>query len=221
LCERFERSSGWPAKTVILVEMGKLGIRFKRQCNKEYLMRSLQFAIFAFGLFFLTSCAEWGGAASALVGKPAPPIDLERLGGGRFRSADYVGKEVVMVDIWATSCGPCRKELPILAAVAREYRSRGLVFCAVSLGDERQKVAEFIRGERLNVAVGLDEKGAVAGAYHAHAIPMLILIDKAGIVRFVHIGLRPDLKATLHAEIDGLLSAKAVAVEIAGEKARS
>jgi thiol-disulfide isomerase/thioredoxin len=220
LCERFEIGS-WPVKTVILVEMGRLGIGFKRQCKKEYLMRSLQFAIFAFGLFFLTSCAEWGGTSSALVGKPAPPINLERLGGGHFRLADYVGTEVVLLDIWAPSCGPCRKELPILAAVAREYRSRGLVFCAVSLGDERQKVAEFIKGARLNVAIGLDEKGAVAGAYHAHAIPMLVLIDKAGIVRYVHIGLKSDLKATLHAEIDGLLSLKAVAEEIASEKARS
>jgi thiol-disulfide isomerase/thioredoxin len=176
-------------------------------------MRSLQFATFAFGLFFLTSCTEWGlgGTASALVGKPAPPIDLERLGGGRFRLANYVGNDVVMVDIWATWCGPCRKELPILAEVAREYRSRGLVFCAVSLGDERQKVAQFIKGEKLNVAVDLDEKGAVAGAYHANAIPMLVLIDKAGIVRYVHVGLRSNLKSALRSEIDGLLSAPTVA----------
>jgi thiol-disulfide isomerase/thioredoxin len=176
-------------------------------------MRSLQFALFAFGLFFVSSCANFGpgGAASALVGQPAPAIDVATLNGNRFRLANYVGKEVVMVDMWATWCGPCKKELPILAEVAREYRTRGVVFCAVSVHDEKQKVATYVKSEKLNVAVGLDENGSVAGAYHANAIPMLVLIDKSGIVRYVHVGLRSNLKATLHEELDSLLSAKSVA----------
>ncbi len=62
-------------------------------------------------------------------------------------------------------------------------------------------------------SIALDEQGAVAQEYQANAIPMLVLIDKAGIVRFVHVGLRSDLKAALHSEIDQLLATKAAAVD--------
>jgi thiol-disulfide isomerase/thioredoxin len=166
-------------------------------------------------LFFLTSCSEWGpgGPGSALVGKPAPPIDLMTLGGRRFRLADHVGNQVVLLDMWATWCGPCRHELPIVADVAREYRGRGLVVCAVNLQEDKQKVAAFAAAEKLNLLVALDEQGAVAQEYQANAIPMLVLIDKAGIVRFVHVGLRSDLKAALHSEIDQLLATKAAAAD--------
>lgn len=175
-------------------------------------MRSLQFAILACGLCVLASC-EWmpGGAGSALVGKPAPSIDLETLGGSRFRLSDYKGRDVVLVDIWATWCGPCRMELPILAGVAAEYRSKNVVLCAVNLRESKQKVANFMKGEKFKVLVGLDENGSVAGACHVTGIPMLLIIDKAGIVRFVHVGFRSDLKAKLHEEIDSLLSANPVA----------
>ena len=183
-------------------------------------MRSLQFTLAALALFVLASCADWvpSGSSSALVGNPAPPVDLETLGGGRFRLADYAGKDVVMLDIWATWCGPCRQELPILAEVAREYRSRDLVFCAVNLREKRSDVAKFIKEKNLKVIVGLDDNGSVGESYQAQGIPMLILIDKAGIVRDVHIGLRSDLKAKLHEEIDSLLSSKAVAANPVDER---
>jgi thiol-disulfide isomerase/thioredoxin len=184
-------------------------------------MRSLQFAIFACALFVLASCQLIPGGGSALVGKPAPPIDLETLGGGRFRLADYKNRDVVMVDIWATWCGPCRMELPILAEVAAKYRSRDVVLCAVNLREARQKVADFIKGEKFKVLVGLDEKGSVADAYHVNGIPMLLVIDKAGIVRFVHVGFRSDLKAKLQSEIDSLLSANSVASNAGDQRIQS
>ena len=113
----------------------------------------IQTAFAALSLFFLTSCSEWGpgGPGSALVGKPAPPIDLMTLGGRRFRLADHVGNQVVLLDMWATWCGPCRHELPIVADVAREYRGRGLVVCAVNLQEDKQKVAAFASAEKLNL----------------------------------------------------------------------
>ncbi len=169
----------------------------------------------ALSLACLASCTEWGpgGPGSALVGKPAPPFDLTLLDGRHFRLAEHVGKQVVLLDMWATWCGPCRRELPIVADVAREYRGRGLVVCAVNLQEDKQKVAAFANAEKLSVPIALDEQGVVAQGYHANAIPMLVLIDKAGIVRFVHVGLRSDLKAALHSEIDELLATKVAAAE--------
>jgi thiol-disulfide isomerase/thioredoxin len=181
-------------------------------CANRMVIRST-FA--ALSLVCLASCTEWGpgGPGSALVGKPAPPFDLVMLDGRHFRLSEHVGKQVILLDMWATWCGPCRRELPIVAEVAREYQGRGLFVCAVNLQEDKQKVAAFANAEKLSVPVALDEQGVVAQEYHANAIPMLVLIDKAGTVRFVHIGLRSDLKTALHSEIDELLAAKAAAVE--------
>jgi thiol-disulfide isomerase/thioredoxin len=178
----------------------------------------IQLLFAALCLVLLASCADWGpgGPGSALVDKPAPPFDLMTLGGRHFRLADHVGNHVVLLDMWATWCGPCRRELPTVLDVAREYSGRGLVVCAVNLQEDQQKVAAFAKAEKLNVPVALDEHGVVAQEYGANAIPMLVLIDKAGIVRFVHIGLRSNLKAELHSEIDGLLATRAAEAETSG-----
>jgi len=169
-------------------------------------MRSLQLVLVSCGLCCLGSCARFEPASSVLVGKPAPMIDLETLSGRHFRLADHLGKDVVVIDIWATWCGPCRMELPTLAQVAGEYRSRGVVFCAVDLREEKQKVADFLKQEKLDLPVAFDSVGAMASAYQVQGIPLLVLIDKQGIVRSVHVGYRPDIKAVLQEELDGLLA---------------
>jgi thiol-disulfide isomerase/thioredoxin len=169
-------------------------------------MRSLQFAILSLGLCCLASCGRFGSGGSALVGTPAPAIDLETLSGRHFRLADHLGKDVVMLDVWATWCGPCRMELPILAQVAREYRSRGVVFCAVDLREEKQTVSDFLKHEKLDLPVAFDQVGAVASAYQVQGIPLLVLIDKQGVVRSVHVGYRSNIKEVLQKELDDLLA---------------
>lgn len=147
-----------------------------------------------------------GGNKSPLVGKAAPPIDLEALNGKRFKLADHRGKDVVMVDMWATWCPPCRQELPILVEVARDYKSKGVEFYAVDLGEDKKKVAAFLKKEKLTLQVALDKKGTAAAAYQARVIPQLVLIDKRGIVQSVHVGYSSDIKQVLHKELDKLLA---------------
>jgi thiol-disulfide isomerase/thioredoxin len=168
-------------------------------------MRSLQWVILSLGMCCLASCGRFAGPGG-LVGEPAPSIDLETLSARHFKLADHLGKDVVMIDFWALWCGPCIKELPLVAQVARQYRSRGLVFCAVELQDGKQKVAAYLQREKFDLPVAFDDTGAVASAYHVQGIPLLLLIDKQGIVRFVHVGLRSDVKAVLQKELDGLLA---------------
>src|ERR1700691_4448195 len=103
-------------------------------------MRSLQFVIPSLGLCCLASCGRFGPAASALVGQPAPAIDLEALSGGHFRLADHLGKDVVMLDVWATWCGPCRMELPILLQVAKEYRSKGVALYGINQREDKKTI---------------------------------------------------------------------------------
>ena len=76
---------------------------------------------------------------SPLLGKAAPPVDLERLDGKRVRLADHSGKDVVMLDMWATWCGPCREELPYLIEVAKDYKAKGVVLYAINLRENRKR----------------------------------------------------------------------------------
>jgi peroxiredoxin/outer membrane protein assembly factor BamB len=170
----------------------------------------------------LFSRGEREESPSPLLGKAAPPIDLELLDGKRFNLADHAGKDIVMLDMWATWCGPCRRELPLLAEIAHDYRSKGVAFYAVNLSEEKKTVDEFVKKENLNVNVALDSDGNVGNAYGADSIPLLVLIDKGGVVQAVHVCYSPDVQTILHKELDGLLAGKNLAAEaVATHKAKS
>jgi thiol-disulfide isomerase/thioredoxin len=144
------------------------------------------------------------------VGSPAPDVSLKLLDAGEFRLKEHRDARLVMLDFWATWCGPCVQELPILAEVAEAYKDKGVIFCAVNEQEEPEVIRRFLKENKLQFTVALDSEGAAGNSYRAEAIPMLILIDKKGVVRSIHIGYDPGIKATLRAEIDALLAGKDV-----------
>jgi thiol-disulfide isomerase/thioredoxin len=150
---------------------------------------------------------------SPLLGKAAPKVDLERLDGKRVKLADNAGKDVVMLDMWATWCGPCRAELPHLVNVAKDYKGKGVVFYAIDLREKKDKIDEFLKKEKLDMTVGLDSNGKLAEACGVEGIPMLMLIDKNGVVQVVHVGYDPagNVETKLHKELDSLLAGKDLA----------
>ncbi len=149
---------------------------------------------------------------SPLLGKAAPKVDLERLDGKRVKLADNAGKDVVMLDMWATWCGPCRAELPHLINVAKDYKGKGVVFYAIDLREKKDKINEFLKKEKFDMTIGLDSDGKLAEACGVEGIPMLMLIDKKGVVQVVHIGYNDkDFEKELHKELDSLLAGKDLA----------
>ncbi len=161
-------------------------------------------------------------ARSPLLGETAPDVDLKLLDGGDFRLKEHRGDRIVMLDFWATWCGPCVQEMPILAEVARAYQDKGVAFCAVNVREKPEEIRKFLEDKKLKVAVALDPEGAVGDAYHAEAIPMLVLVDKAGVVQTVHVGYDPAIKDTLRKELDDLIAGKDLAKEsLREEKAQA
>ncbi len=130
------------------------------------------------------------------------------------RLADHKGK-VILLDFWATWCPPCRAELPILQDINREFADKGLVFLAVNLMEDRQKVADFLKEQKLDIPVVLDSDGAVGTAYQADALPTLYLIGKDGKVLEHKVGFDADnedkARADLEKAIKDALSAPAPA----------
>jgi thiol-disulfide isomerase/thioredoxin/outer membrane protein assembly factor BamB len=157
-------------------------------------------------------------APSPLLGEPAPDVTLKMLDGGEFRLKDHRDSHIVILDFWATWCGPCVQELPILTPVAQAYKDKGVVFCGVNLREKEQVIRDFLKEKKLEFTVALDSEGATGDAYHADAIPMLVLIDKKGVVQSVHVGYSPAIKTTLAKELDDLLAGKDLASAVRGRR---
>lgn len=137
-------------------------------------------------------------------GVPAPDFALERLNGETFRLSDQEGT-VVVLNIWATWCGPCRDEIPELAALQEEMRGEVLVV-GVSI-DERPPgvVGAHARKYGINYPVVIDD-GTVVGQYGPLAgVPTTFVIDEAGRVRLKEAGslTRKELRPVLRALVQG------------------
>lgn len=149
--------------------------------------------------------------AKKLLGKPAPDFTLGLLGGGELSIAKKAPNDIYILDFWATWCGPCRKAMPIMEKVAKEYQSKGVKLFAVNLRETDDEIRAFLKKENLNVTVALDKSGQVAQLYKADAIPQTVIIGKDGTVQVVHVGIGPTLEQDLRKELDALLAGKQLA----------
>jgi thiol-disulfide isomerase/thioredoxin len=149
-----------------------------------------------------------GSAHAAKPGERAPDVVLPDLDGKEVKLAALRGS-VVVLDFWASWCGPCKKELPALDALARRYAGEGkpVVILAVNIDRERRNAEKFLASARVSsLRVLLDPKGKGAAAYDLPTMPTSYVIDGEGIVRLVHAGYAPGDEKKLKAEIDRLLT---------------
>ena len=116
------------------------------------------------------------------VGFKAPAFTVRNLKGQRVQLADYKGK-VIILNLWATWCGPCRVEMPGMENLYRRYRSEGLEILAVSLDKgSTDKVQTFADEYRLSFPILLDSDGQVERLYDTHTIPTTFVVDKRGMI---------------------------------------
>ncbi|MEE2906843.1 MAG: TlpA disulfide reductase family protein [Planctomycetota bacterium] len=121
------------------------------------------------------------------IGKPAPDFTLESLDGQTISLASLKGK-VVILDFWATWCGPCRKGLPVLMEIAESEASRGVVLWSVDLREPAQKVRSFLEKTKWDLPVLLDPKGEVATKYGVGGIPHTVVIGPNGNIVSIEVG---------------------------------
>lgn len=139
-----------------------------------------------------------GNSGTDLAGKKASDFSLKDMLGRPRKLSAYRGK-VVMLDFWATWCGPCRIEMPTVQKLSREYRLKGLVTFAVNVGETPAKVKPFLAKNGYTMPVLLDSDSAVSGLYQASAIPTLVIIGKTGNVVAYFTGVRDE--ATVRAAL--------------------
>jgi|SRR5450755_218708 peroxiredoxin len=117
----------------------------------------------------------------------APDFTLRTMGGPNMRLQEQRGR-VVMVNFWATWCGPCRQEMPQLDRLYQKYKSSGFVLLGVNVDDDAMKAADVAAKLGVSFPVLLDTDKAVSKLYDLSTMPSTVIIDRDGKVRYVHRG---------------------------------
>ena len=120
-------------------------------------------------------------------GKPAPDFEFEDPEGRASSLSDLQGKPVLL-NFWATWCGPCMHEMPFLQEIYNEWSDKGLVLLAVDVGESPSTVKRFLQDSGFSFPVILDTERAVAAKYNIRGIPTTFLINKDGIIEGYKLG---------------------------------
>ena len=142
-----------------------------------------------------------------LIGEKAADLTLPILGGGEFDLSEHVGKKVVVLDFWATWCGPCVKALPEVMKATDSLKDKGVVLVAVNQGEEAKPINKFLKRKKWEgLKVALDNEDISSDAFMVSGIPQTVIIDKKGIVRHVHVGYSPNIGKRLKKELEAILA---------------
>ena len=131
------------------------------------------------------------GATPDLAGKPAPDFTLQTPDGKPYSLAALKGKPVLL-DFWATWCGPCRKATPSVEKVFQQYKDQGLIVLGVDGGEERAAVADFLKKTPMAYPAVLSGESTVLKDYQVKAFPSFVLIDADGKIAAYEVGFGGD-----------------------------
>ena len=145
-----------------------------------------------------------GIAASDLTGQNAPDFVLKSSTGENLRLSEYRG-DVVMINFWATWCGPCRQEMPLLDDLYARYNRVGFNLLGVNIDDDSRRAMQMVKELGVNFPVLFDESKEVSRLYQVEAMPVTVLVDREGTVRHVHHGYKPGYEEKYLTEIRSLL----------------
>ncbi len=151
------------------------------------------------------------GTESPLVGKPAPDFKLDLLDGKPFKLSEQKG-HIIVLDFWATWCGPCLQAMPQVERVAKEFKDRDVLLIAVNLQESPKQIKSMLERHKLDPVVALDIDGVVAERYAANAIPQTVIIDKEGKITHLFIGGGPRLGDQLRDALTSVITPAAPAV---------
>lgn len=127
-------------------------------------------------------------AAAAL--RAAPDFSL-KLSDGRTVSLAQLRGQVVMINFWASWCGPCRQEMPLLDAMYRKYKALGFTLVAVNVEPDSKEAQAFLRDVPVSFPIAFDNDSKLTHLFDVQGMPSSVIIDRRGNARVVHKGYRP------------------------------
>ncbi len=148
----------------------------------------------------LAGCSDSGGGKD---GAPTPPAVVNAIGdravdftiktfdGGAFTLSDHAGSPV-LINFWASWCGPCRVEGPMLQKLYEKYGPRGLVFVGVAIQDSEKGSREYLEEFGWTFPAGPDAGGRIMDAYNVRGIPKTVITKRDGTVGYIQSGVMPE-----------------------------
>jgi len=152
----------------------------------------------------LSAMAAGSLASSGLTGQPAPDFALKSSTGENLRLSEYRG-DVVMINFWATWCGPCRQEMPLLDDLYNRYERVGFNLLGVNIDDDSGRAMDMIRELGVNFPVLFDARKEVSKLYEVGSMPVTVIVDREGTVRYVHQGYKPGYEQMYLDQVRSLL----------------
>ena len=152
----------------------------------------------------ITIFAATSLASSGLEGQTAPDFALKSSTGENLRLSEYRG-DVVMINFWATWCGPCRQEMPLLDELYTRYERVGFNLLGVNIDDDSRRAMQMIEELGVSFPVLFDASKQVSKLYEVDAMPVTVLVDREGNVRYVHHGYKPGYEDKYLDQVRSLL----------------
>jgi thiol-disulfide isomerase/thioredoxin len=142
-----------------------------------------------------TALVGFGSAAAApsdpfATGAAAPGFQLESAAGKTVNLADFKG-QVVLLNFWASWCGPCRKEMPILEQLQKQYKSKGFTMVGVNVEPNSTDAINWLKSTPVSFPILFDKDSSVSKLYRVEGMPNTVIVDRNGKVRYVHRGYKP------------------------------
>jgi thiol-disulfide isomerase/thioredoxin len=150
--------------------------------------------------------AESGGTSegAAMIGQVADDFELSLLDGSKFRLKDHADK-IIVLDFWATWCGPCVAALPDYIAATSEFDSSKVIFVAVNQQEASDQIRGFLTERNLSPIVALDRSGAIGQQFKVSGIPHTVILGKGNVIEDVHVGYQQGGGESMQIAIQQLL----------------
>ena len=133
-------------------------------------------------------CVNLAGAAA--VKGPAPNFTLKSLSGKNLKLSEMTGN-VVLINFWASWCGPCREEMPLLNALHKKYEPLGFTVLGVNVEEDMEGAMNFLGHVPVDFPILLDNTNKVSKQYKVVAMPTTVVVDRDGNMRYLHEGYKP------------------------------
>jgi peroxiredoxin len=123
-------------------------------------------------------------------GAPAPAFTLGSRAGSDVSLAQYKG-QVVMINFWASWCGPCRQEMPLLESIYKKYNKMGFTLIGVNVEPDSNAANEWLKATPVSFPILYDKDSKVSKLYDVAGMPSTVIIDRSGKLRKLHRGYKP------------------------------
>jgi len=143
-------------------------------------------------------------AANAAAPQPAPDFTLKSLSGENLKLSELRG-QVVLVNFWASWCGPCRQEMPLLDEMYQRYQKLGFTILGVNVEEDTAAAQAILKDHPVHFPVLFDPQSTASKLYNLNAMPTTVLVDRSGNVRYLHQGYMPGYEQTYQQQVSELL----------------